>query len=231
MSVSIVFPCFNPPKDWSQNIIACYKELQNKIKDEIEIIIVQDGDQAGITNRDIDLLRDNISHFQFISYPENKGKGYAIKQGVKTSNGNIILYTDIDIPYTIESIYSIYSALNNNECDLAAGVKNKNYYSKVPFSRRIISNGFRRLIRLFISIPFTDTQCGLKGFNNKLKPIILATTIDRYLFDLEFIRSAYKQGYKITPITIDLREGIHFRKINYRILFPELFNFIKLLLK
>ena len=81
-------------------------------------------------------------------------------------------------------------------------------------------------------MPITDTQCGLKGFKSEVKPVFLATTINRYLFDLEFIRNAYNIGnYQICAIPITLNPGVHFRPMNYKVLLPEMFNFIKILLR
>ena len=81
-------------------------------------------------------------------------------------------------------------------------------------------------------MPVTDTQCGLKGFKRAVAPLFLATTIDRYLFDLEFVRNCYKsKKFRVQAIPVELNENVHFRKMNFRILLPEMFNFIKLLFK
>jgi len=231
MSVSIILPCYKPPENWANNIITNYFQLKEIISEEIEIIVIQDGICNGVNDSDIKKISESISNFKFIKYEINKGKGYAIRQGVTISTDDIIIYTDIDFPYTINSILNVYKSLKEGKYDIAVGVKNQSYYMQVPFSRRIISKGFRKLIRFFLSIPTTDTQCGLKGFVKEIKPAFLKTTIDRYLFDLEFIRNSYKSGYKIITIPIDLNENVHFRVLNYRILLPEMFNFIKLLLK
>ena len=88
------------------------------------------------------------------------------------------------------------------------------------------------MIRLFLSIPITDTQCGLKGFNRKVSPLFLSTTIDRYLFDLEFIKKAFKtKQYSIQAIPIRLNDNVVFSKMNYKILLPEMINFVKLLFR
>jgi len=228
MLVSLILPCYHPPKKWAQNIVTQYRLLQEHMPETTELILVEDGDDS-VTEDDIALLKKHIAAFQFVAYDVNRGKGYAIRQGAAQATGDIIIYTDIDFPYTTESITSIYTALKNDECDVAAGVKNETYYKHVPFSRRVISKNFRRLIKLFLSIPITDTQCGLKGFQKKLRPLFLQTTIDRYLFDLEFIRNSYKRRYRIKAIPIEIKPEVTFRIINYRVLLPELLNFVKLL--
>jgi hypothetical protein len=62
--------------------------------------------------------------------------------------------------------------------------------------------------------------------------LFLQTTINRYLFDLEFIRNCYKgKTLRVKPVPVALNENVHFRKMDYRILLPEMLNFVKLIFK
>ena len=79
-------------------------------------------------------------------------------------------------------------------------------------------------------MPITDTQCGLKGFTRRAAPTFLSTTIDRYLFDLEFVYKCFQsKQYRVQAIPITLKENVRFRRMNYRILLPEMANFVRLL--
>lgn len=231
MHVSLILPCYNPPAGWVENIIRRYSEVQAFLSADSELILVQDGNSTQISEQDIARLEQSLPNFKHICYPENKGKGYAIRQGVKCADGDLIIYTDIDFPYTTGSIRKIYDTLNAKSCDLAVGVKDNVYYEHTNAARKFISKTLRSMIRTFFSIPVDDTQCGLKGFRKDLKPVFTSTTINRYLFDLEFIRNTHKQGYSIQAVPVKLNEGVQFRHINYRILIPEFINLIKLILK
>lgn len=230
MIVSLILPCYNPASGWEQIVCSNCKAFEENILDPVEFIIVMDGPSATITPDSLSYLRQNISGLKVVQYAENRGKGYAIRQGVAVAAGDIIMYTDIDFPYTQDSMQAIYKSLANHELDVAVGVKDDAYYGHVPPLRRVISRFLRMLIRLFLSMPITDTQCGLKGLNRRVAPLFLKTTIDRYLFDLEFIRNCFKaKTYRVKAIPITLNENIHFRSMNYRILFSESVNFIRLL--
>jgi glycosyltransferase involved in cell wall biosynthesis len=232
MIVSLVLPCYNPPPGWEQNVCSAFHDFCDRIGEQAELVIVLDGKSATVTGDTLVFIEQNISNLKLVEYPVNRGKGYAIRQGVAAAVGEVIMYTDIDFPYTVESMRMIYEGLRNNDHDVAVGVKNDAYYSQVPFLRRAISRYLRLLISLFLSLPITDTQCGLKGFRREVAPLFLRTTIDRYLFDLEFIRNSFKSGkYRVKAIPVTLNENVHFRSMSYRILFPEMINFIKLLMK
>ncbi|MCD6012718.1 MAG: hypothetical protein K0Q79_2580 [Flavipsychrobacter sp.] len=232
MATSLVLPCYNPPPGWEQVVSTAYRTFCDKVDGPVELIIVLDGPINDEIEAALDFLVPAIDDLRIIRYGNNRGKGYALRQGVSKASGDIIIYTDIDFPYTMESLFAVHDGLNRNEYDLGVGVKNEQYYTHIPPLRRGISRFLRMLIRLFLSIPITDTQCGLKGFRKPVAEIFLKTTIDRYLFDLEFIRNSFKsKKFRIKAIPIALKENVRFRKMDYRILLPEMFNFIQLLFK
>ena len=232
MLVSIVLPCYNPPPGWEQIIYERYYEFCKLSGEQAQLLVVMDGKGSRDYTDALTFLENTIGNLMVIAYDENRGKGYAIRQGVAAASGDLIIYTDVDFPYTADSLIAVYNGLRNEEYDVCIGVKNDSYYSHVPFLRKAISHFLRFMIRLFLSMPVTDTQCGLKGFRKNVAPIFLQTTINRYLFDLEFVRNCYKgRNLRVKPIPVALNENVHFRKMDYRILLPELLNFMKLLFK
>jgi glycosyltransferase involved in cell wall biosynthesis len=232
MSLSIILPVYDPVENWVERITDQYGRILSRVSVPIELIIVNDGSAKGISDHHITELKQRIPGLKWISYEKNRGKGFALRQGVKVSTGDVVIYTDIDFPYDLDSFVNIYTSLNAGECDIAVGVKNDNYYRKVPPLRKKISRGLQYLIRFGLSIPITDTQCGLKGFNKSVSALFLEVTIDRYLFDLEFIKKAFKaKRYRIKAIPIQLNDGVVFRNMNFKVLIPEMINFIRLLFK
>ncbi len=194
------------------------------------MIVVNDGSATAIHKSDIALLEGAIPHFQYITYTPNRGKGYALRQGVNSSQSNYCIYTDIDFPYQEASLVELYNLLHKAHCDIAIGIKNDHYYKHVPPMRIRISKFLRWMIRTFLKISITDTQCGLKGFNAKGREQFLQTTIDRYLFDLEFIyRTDRNKTLKMQAIKVALKPGVVFSKVNWKILWEEGKNFLSIL--
>ena len=60
---------------------------------------------------------------------------------------------------------------------------------------------------------------------------VLFKRVDRFLFDLEFIKKASKSKLKITTISVELRPNVVFSKVGLKILFKEFGNFLKILIK
>jgi glycosyltransferase involved in cell wall biosynthesis len=225
--LSIIIPCYNPDPDWEKIVVQKSEELRNAIPGaDIRTIIINDGSTSGINPEIIGDLKNNINDLQWISYDQNKGKGYALRKALEPAGGDFYIYTDIDFPYTIESMAGLYSVLVQG-ADVAVGVRETEYYQKVPQRRVIISKVLKRLIRHLLDIPITDTQCGLKGFNNKGKQVFLKTTINRFLFDMQFVQTAtHRNDLIVKPVTVYSRPGIIFSHMTYRILLRETFNFL-----
>jgi len=230
MLTSLILPCYNPQPGWDATICREYTAFCKAIgATATELIIVFDGSSSNVTEVQLQAIRSTVPDVIFVFNDVNRGKGYATRAGVSKASGDIIIYTDVDFPYTTKSMAQIYAKLAAHECDLAVGVKDAAYYSHVPPVRRIISRGLRLFTGALLSMPVTDTQCGLKGFRRSVAATFLSTTIDRYLFDLEFVYKAFhRSGIKVLAVPVALKDNIVFRSMNYQILLPEMLNFLKI---
>lgn len=232
MKLDIILPCYNPLEGWETRILESMKTLEQSLKGvELYLYIVNDGSSKNIDKAAIEKLNSQISNFQFIEYQENRGKGFALRTGVLEARNELCIYTDIDFPYEMDSFLAVYDCLKSG-VDVAIGVRDENYYDNVPKVRILISKTLKWMIRNFLSLPVADTQCGLKGFNKKGKAIFLKTTIDRYLFDLEFVFIAAKaKTLALKPVIVELRPGIIFSNMNFKILAQEGRSFFKIFVK
>jgi glycosyltransferase involved in cell wall biosynthesis len=232
-ALDIVLPCYNPIPNWAQNLVNNVNSLRQHLPDAtLHLYLVNDGSSKGVTDEDLVLLRENIAFFHYVHYTQNEGKGHALREGVLQTKHEYCIYTDIDFPYTEESFLRVYEALRNKEADIVVGIRDEEYYASVPPTRVKISKTLRFFAKKMLSLPVNDTQAGLKGFNRKGRETFLKTTIDRYLFDLEFLFEANKQkNLRIKGLKVTLRPGIVFSKMNSKILLEEGYSFGKIFMK
>ena len=229
--LDIVLPCFNPPPGWTKRILEIASLLENELGIQINWILVNDGSSKKLPQEQVRLLGKGLKSFQFIDYLPNQGKGYALRQGVAASKASICIFTDIDFPYTLESFIGIYDKLVAQEADIVVGINEESYYQHLPLVRVLVSKSLKWMIKTFLRISITDTQRGLKGFNQKGKAIFLETTINRYLADLEFIFLAeQKNDVSLKAHTVYLNPGVEFSQVSLKILIKEGFNFLNVFL-
>lgn len=221
-------PCYNPPEAWLPKLNDAILEIENKIQ-PVQFVFVNDGSTSADLPASFKKIKTTLPPV-FISYANNTGKGYALRQGVQAATGKLIIYTDIDFPYNTESFFQIFSALQQG-ADIAVGVRNQTYYAHLSKTRVLVSKLLRWLVKSLFTLPTQDTQCGLKGLNKLGKVVFLSTSIHRYLFDLEFIFLAAKKNLHIKTVPVELKSGIIFTKLKWSILFSESISFIKIFLQ
>lgn len=228
----VIVPCYNPPTGWEQALATHFLDLSrslNDLVDELKLIVVNDGSSKNTSAQNFTHLKEILPAASVVDYPVNRGKGYALRQGVASSEADYYLVTDADFPYTIDSMTRVVETLLKTG-GIAAGNRDTAYYDRVPLFRKWLSQLLRWLLRHVLRQPIDDSQCGLKGFDQAGKAVFLTTTIDRFLFDLEFLMLANGK-VTITPVQVELRESVVFSKVGWKVLVTEGRNFLWLLFR
>ena len=124
---------------------------------------------------------------------------------------------------------AVASAIRNGS-DIALGYREQDYYASVPWFRKGLSELLRFVLKTMLRFPITDTQCGLKGMNQKGKEIFLQTTINRFMVDMDFIKRAVRANdVKVETVVVKLRPDVVFSKMGPAVLIREGINFLKVL--
>jgi glycosyltransferase involved in cell wall biosynthesis len=199
----------------------------------VSVFVVNDGSNKGINDEDISYLKNQIAHFYFIDLPKNLGKGAALREAVKRTRSEIVIYTDADYPYKLENALEMYRKLNEENVDIVVGVRDEQYYDQLPVPRKIFSLSLKLMNHLFFPrLKVKDTQSGLKGFNQKGKHLFLKTQISAFLFDMEFlVLASNEKDIKMDWIYVQVREGIQFSSMKLKTILTELFNFGAILVR
>ena len=228
--LDIILPCCNPPGDWVSTLVRHYQEVLHIIPYiPLQLIVVNDGSTRNFGTTHIQELRIAIPGIIIISYPVNKGKGYAVREGIKHASFNYQVCTDLDFPFGTIAIRDVYERLLNG-ADVVAGERGHAYLELLPVKRRLITRIGRSINRVVLKLPVEDAQAGLKGFNTKGRLVLERTHIDGFLYDSEFIYKASRiQELRITSMTIICRPGVRFSSFRINLLIKEFRNYLKIL--
>ena len=134
--ISVIIPTYN-----EQNTI---KEILKKVKSiklKKEIIVINDGSNDN-TSKILKSLKNKYINI-LLNLKKNKGKGYAIRQGLKKASGEIIIIQDADLEYDPQDYYNLVNPILKKITNVVYGSRVLNK------SKRIISNSFTNKLRIF----------------------------------------------------------------------------------
>jgi dolichyl-phosphate beta-glucosyltransferase len=136
-----------------------------------------------------------------LSYTPNRGKGYAVRQGMLAARGAVALFSDADLSTPIEEAPALLEPILAGECDVvfgSRGIDNRLIGQHQPWLREQSGRFFNRMVRLATGMPYADTQCGFKAFRLDVSlPIIESAKLDRFGFDVELLFLAYQAGLRL----------------------------------
>ncbi len=207
--LSIIIPVYNG----AQYLRATCDELQAAyLGRDVEIIFVNDGSKDETESLLNTLIQEYIGALpglQLVSYSDNKGKGYAVQQGVKrlSPGRQFIAFTDIELPYGLPKIDEAVDILvSQPTIGMVIGDRTQADEGKKQYARK--RNLMRLAFRLTIptSIRFIhDTQSGLKVFRRDVLSLLFSRVkTSRWVFDIELFLIAVHHGIGIhqLPVTI-----------------------------
>lgn len=227
--LTLVLPFYNPHKGWENEFIHslnCLKEELSGI--EYCVTIVNDGSTSDIGKFINSEVLPVYKNLKYLSYVENKGKGYAIRYGLDHSLSEYYIYTDFDFPFGFHSIKQTYDMLVDNKASLVIGTRDHSYLRALPVERMLISLGVN-VVNFFITrFRVKDTQAGLKGIDNRAKEIFLTTKTNGFIFEFEFILKCLKDNLKYCFVPVKPNPDIKFTNFRAKTLIRELKNYFKI---
>jgi dolichyl-phosphate beta-glucosyltransferase len=199
--LSAVVPAFNEARRIANTLRRLYDYLAGSCF-SYEILVVLDGPTDGTR----DVLRSlsvEIHHLRIIDRAVNRGKGFAVKEGMLAARGQIRLFCDADNSTDIAH-FDRMKPLFDQGCDLVIASRSPKdapgAEQAVPQAsyKRVIGAIGNRIVRRLAVPGIWDTQCGFKAFRAEAAERIFSQlTIDRWGFDIEVLALARALNYKI----------------------------------
>ncbi|MCX7952315.1 MAG: glycosyltransferase family 2 protein [Deltaproteobacteria bacterium] len=201
--LSLVIPAYNEETRIYKTLCECSQILNGKMN--YEIIVVDDGSTDG-TLPMVQRLSQQIDFLKVVALGKNYGKGRAVREGIRTASGDIVVFLDSDGATNFTAIFDILDALKNYDCAIGSRYL-KASKARISLLRRLISRIFNVFVSILFGLKIQDTQCGFKGFRaSTIKTVLDELTIDRFAFDVELLWRLSRKGCSIVEIPIEWEE-------------------------
>ncbi len=195
-SLSIVVPAYNEAKRLGKSLQTILQYMDEHVRDG-ELIVVDDGSKDNTAQVAEDAFK-TIPHkvpARVIRNTPNRGKGHAVRTGLLAAKGRTALFSDADLSTPITETPKLVLPIEAGTCDVVFGSRalDRSLIGvHQPWQREQSGRVFNLAVKLTTKMPFWDTQCGFKAFRmSACRPIIEASVIDRFGFDVELLYVAY----------------------------------------
>jgi glycosyltransferase involved in cell wall biosynthesis len=199
--LSIVIPAYNEEERLGKTLAETFAYLTEQ-EYTSEIIVVDDGSR----DRTVEVANSFQPHSNaktkliVLKNPGNRGKGYAVRNGMLHASGEIQLFFDADLATPLDQIPKVLRPILDGKYDVVFGSRALSeavIEVEQSFLRQLRGRGGNLLIRLLTGMDIKDTQCGFKAFRRQAaQSIFPLQQIDGFGFDPEVLFIANKQGWR-----------------------------------
>ncbi|XP_026468576.1 dolichyl-phosphate beta-glucosyltransferase [Ctenocephalides felis] len=208
VKLSVVIPAYNEQDRLPPMLDECLAHLKSKSDSDpeftFEVIVVSDGSKDNTVKVATEYSNKyGTDVFRVLELERNRGKGGAVRLGVQSTRGEMILFADADGATKfsdfdkLESILHMLKDSNDKENLLynqfgivigsRAHLQQESIATRSLF-RTILMYGFHFLVWLFAVRDIHDTQCGFKLFTRRTAEICFSNMhIERWAFDVELL--------------------------------------------
>jgi len=215
-SIAAVIPAYGEEKHIGDVVRRTRQQLDH-------VLVVDDG------SNDQTAARAREAGAEVIVHPQNRGKGEAIKTGLRhwlDRQFTYVVILDADGQHLPEEIDRFVNAASTLDAQLFIGTR-MNDLSGMPPLRRIVNRYMSKRISRICGQKIPDTQCGFRMLHRQLVPDVLGGA-NRFDYETEMLIFASRKGYRIESIPITtvysdeissihpIRDTIRFFKLMWR---------------
>jgi len=205
--LSLVIPAFDEARRLPGSLATALAFLTAHGR-PFEVIVVDDGsrdDTAGVAAENLAALG---GRGRLLRLAPNRGKGAAVRTGVRAALGEYVLVSDADLSTPLEELAELERALEAG-ADIAIGSRaldRRRVLRRQPFARDWSGRLFNLVVQLCVLPGIHDTQCGFKLFRRAVvAPVFARARIDGFGFDVESLAIARHLGFRIAEVPVRWR--------------------------
>ena len=207
MYLSWIIPVYNEERRIGKTLNEVHQYLRSRNFPGGTEIIVADSESKDRTPAIVSDMAREIPNLRLISVP-NRGKGWAVKQGMLAAKGDIRLFSDADnstAPQYFDAMRPLFDkgsdvVISSRDPKDAPGASRD---VKEPWYRELLGTMGNFVIQVFGVWGIWDTQNGFKAFTAKAAADIFSQTIiPGFAFDIEVLALARSKNYRIGIIPV-----------------------------
>lgn len=202
-TLSIFFPMYNeeenihPAVDAARTV--CEELVERGELSDYELIVVDDA-STDATGKIADELAAADPRVRVVHHPVNRKLGGAIKTGFASAQGDLILYSDADLPFDMQEVAKAVRIQRLYEVDIVSAYRLDR--TTEGLTRALYTHVYNFLISAMFGVRFRDVNFAFKLCRREIFDRIELKSEGSFI-DAELIIRATRHGYRILQFGTD----------------------------
>ncbi len=201
--VSVFFPMWNE-EEYIERAVAAAAGTCRELVDaghvrDYEIIVVDDA-STDRTPQIADALAAADPHVRVVHHPTNRKLGGSMRSGFEAATGDVVLYTDADLPFEMRELVRALRVLQTYEVDIVSAYR-LDRTGEGP-RRAVYSFLYNGLIRAMFGMRVRDVNFAFKLVRREVLDHVTLRSEGSFI-DAELLVRAQKAGFQVLQIGVD----------------------------
>ena len=213
MKLSVIIPVYNEER-FIGSVIEKVRSVTLPPCLTRELIVVNDGSTDN-TAKILERFK-GFPEVKILHHARNLGKSAAVRTGIQTAQGDLILIQDADLECTPADYPRLLEPFLGNHLSVVYGSRFKGKIKNMSLMNRIANRISTATVNLLFRTKLSDVNTCYKVFRRKLLDRNKITS-KHFVFDAEITVKLLKQGYQIleVPISYCGRSRSEGKKMNW----------------
>lgn len=196
LTLSVFFPMYNESTNIAVTLERALAVIPRLGFADFEILVIDDGsrdDSALVVRR----AAQREPRIRLVSHPRNLGYGAALRTGFTSARGDVVFYTDSDLPIDLNELGRALPLLES--VDLVIGYRRRRHDTP---RRALYSKVYNLLMRILFGVRVRDVNFSFKLVRRRVLDAIKLSASTVFI-DGQLLAEAVARGFRIAEMPIE----------------------------
>ena len=166
---------------------------------DYELIVVNDA-STDSTAQMADAMAVADAHVKVVHHPVNRKLGGSIKTGFAAATGDVVLYSDADLPFDMDELVKACRVMRHYEADIVSTYRLDR--TGEGYVRTVYSFLYNTLVRVLFGVRLRDINFAFKLCRRRIFDHVKLASEGSFI-DAELTIRAMKHGYRVVQFGVD----------------------------